>query len=415
MELDPRLTFAGFVVGPSNRLAAAAARRVADSPGAAYNPLFIYAASGLGKTHVLMSVGNAIRRSNPTLTVTYATVEPLAEGLADPAGGEAFRSKLQSARVLLLDDVQSLAERKDLQEDLLVVWDAVTSRGGQLVLASDRPPSEISGLDRRLATRFSGGLVADIAPPTHEERVMIVRRKSEDGAHRLAAGVPEVIARVAFGNVREVHGALNRVIAVQEVEQRLVTAGEIPKLLGAVREGRAQEFTSFVADIEGVVDELVIRHSPEQRLAEAILRYEGEGYRTSRLEDALDRTATPEIAEEMIRAFAADIARLEQAAAVIRALDANAPELARVDLLLDPDRTEDAQALVDRVHDRIEGTSSPAANGRQVHATGAPVPGNRMTPGREPRRDVRDVWFLSQEKVLWTWPYVEDWIVTEAD
>jgi hypothetical protein len=414
--MDPRLTFEGFVVGPSNRLAAAAARRVVDSPGAAYNPLFIYAASGLGKTHLLMAVGSAIRRSNPKLAVMYAAVEPLAEELSDPSEGEAFRGRLQSARVLLIDDVQALAERRDLQEDLLAVWDVVAARGGQIALASDRPPSEIPGLDLRLVTRFSGGLVADIAPPTHEERVSIVRRKAEHGAHRLAAGVPDVIARIAFGNVREVHGALNRVLAIQEVEQRLVTAGEIPQLLGSVREHRAHEFSNFVAEIEDAVDDLMVRHSPEQRIAEAILRYEGDGYRTSRLEEALQRAPTSEVAEQLIRAFAADVTRLDEATAAIRATDARAPELARVDLLLDPDRAHEAEALVERVRARVHGpAAAPAQNGRSAPATTS-TPANRITqPRREPTGDVRDAWFLSREKVLWTWPYVEDWIVSEQD
>jgi hypothetical protein len=414
--MDPRLTFEGFVVGPSNRLAAAAARRVADSPGAAYNPLFIYAASGLGKTHLLMAVGSAIRRANAKLALMYAAIEPLAEELSDPADGDAFRARLQSARVLLLDDVQALAERHDLQEDLLAVWDAVAARGGQIALASDRPPGEIPGLDQRLVSRFSGGLVADIAPPTHEERVSIVRRKAEHGAHRLAAGVPDVIARIAFGNVREVHGALNRVLAIQEVEQRLVTAGEIPQLLGSVRERREQEFSNFVADIEGAVDELVVRHSPEQRIAEAILRYEGEGYRTTRLEVALKRAPSPESAEQLIRVFAADIARLEEVATAIRATDPRAPELARVDLLLDPDRAGEAALLVERVRERVHGTAAaPAPNGRSATPAAA-TPANRAAqPRREPAGDVRDAWFLAREKVLWTWPYVEDWIVAEQD
>lgn len=408
MELDPRLTFDGFVTGPSNRLAAAAAKRVADAPGVAYNPLFLYAASGLGKTHLLMATGNGILRANPRLTVIYAAMEPLAEELADPAEGDAFRARLQSARVLLLDDVQALGDRADLQEDLLAVWDAVASRGGQLVLACDRPPSEIPHLDRRLVTRFSGGLVADISPPTYDERVAIVVRRTEEGAHRLAAGVAEILARTAFGNVREVHGALNRIIAVQEVEQRLVMANEVHELLGATGRGpRTQEFTSFVAEIEGAVDELVIRHSPEQRLAEAILRYEGEGYRTTRLEGQLRRVATPEQAEELIRTFGADIARLEEASAAIRALDARAPELARVDVLLDPDRVSEAESLVERVRDRTPGAARPAPQ--------SATNGTARAARAAPPSDVRDPWFLSREKVLWSWPYIEDWIATEPD
>ncbi len=413
MELDSRLTFEGFVVGPSNRLAAAAAKRVADAPGAAYNPLFLYAASGLGKTHLLMAIGNEARRANARLALVYAAVEPLAEELADPTGGDEFRTRLHAARMLLLDDVQALAERRDLQEDLLAVWDAVAGRGGQIVLTSDRPPSEIVGLDRRLVTRFSGGLVADISPPTNDERVGVVRRKAQEGAHRLAVGAAEVIARIAFGNVREVHGALNRVLAVQEVEQRLVAAAEIEQMLGSSR-ARTQELSSLVADIEDVVDELVVRHSPEQRLAEAILRFEGEGYRTTRLESALQRVATPEQADELIRTVGGDIERLEAAAAAIRELDPAAPELVRVDVLLDPDRVVDAEALVDRVRQRVHGTPQPPTPNGGPRTVGTP-PLYGVAPPGEPLGDVRDAWFLSTEKVLWTWPGVDDWVVSETD
>jgi hypothetical protein len=359
-----------------------------------------------------MAIGNELRRAQRQ-NVVYAPIEPLAEELRDTGGGDEFRARLHSARVLLLDDAQGLSGRRDLQEDILAVWDAVAARGGQLVIAADRPPNEIAGLDRRLVTRFAGGLVADIAPPTSEERVTIVLRKAQDGGHRLAPGVPEVIARVAFGNVREVHGALNRVIAVQEVEQRLISAGEIPALVGGGRDASsAQEFTSFVNDIEGAVDELVVRNSPEQRLAEAILRYEGEGYRTTRLEAALRATNSPQQAEQLIRAFAADVARLEQAAGAIRALDANAPELARVDLLLDPDRVADAEHLIEQVRARIPGAApAPVRNGRPATPSGR-IPAAAM---KESTGDVRDLWFLSREKVLWSWPYVEDWIVPESD
>lgn len=409
MELDARLTFEGFVTGPSNRLAAAAARRVADAPAAAYNPLFIHAASGLGKTHLLMAIGTAVRRAKPGLPIIYASIEP-ADG--EDGGGDALRERLQSARVLLLDDVQLLAERPALQEDLLAVWDVVAAKGGQIVLAADRPPNEIEGLERRLLSRFSGGLVADIMPPTFDERVLIVQRKASEGAHRLAAGVPEILAEIAFGNVREVHGALNRVIAVQEVEQRLIAAAEIPSLLGRGGDDvRGAEFVSFRSDIVGAVDELVARHAPDQLLAEAILRFEGEGYRTTRLEAALTRGLTPESAEQLIAAFEADVQRLEAASTAIRSLERTAPELARVDVLLDPDRVADAEVLVDRVRERIEGGGPASANGNGTAAARktvhAPV---RARPG-----DVRDTWFLSPEKVLWSWPYIEDWIVGEPD
>jgi hypothetical protein len=420
LDLDPRLAFGGFITGPSNRLAAAAAKRVADAPGAAYNPLFLYGASGLGKTHLLMAIGNEARRANPRLALVYGSIEPLADRLADPDTGMEERERLQNARLLLLDDVQFLVARKDVQEELLAIWDNVAVRGGQIVLAADRPPTEIAGLDRRLLSRFSGGLIADIAPPTHDMRVAIVRRLASEGGHNLATGMSEILARISFGNVRELHGALNRVLAVQEVEQRLVTAPEAATLLG-VETKKNQEFTAFVSDIEGAVDELVTRRSPEQRLAEAILRWEGEGFRVARLEAALARGVSAQQAEELVRTFEKDAARLNGTNATIRRIDPAAPELARVDILLDPDRAHDAEVLLARVQERLglpitqptparqerDGAGTAASTDAQAQRSAPPA--RRPPPG-----DVKDEWFLSREKVLWDWPYIEDWLCMES-
>jgi hypothetical protein len=412
-DLDPRLVFGGFVTGPANRLAVAAAKRVADAPGAAYNPLFLYGASGLGKTHLLMAIGNEALRVNPRLALVYVSVEPLADRLADADTGPDERERLLNARLLLIDDVQFFGTRKDAQEELLAIWDNVAARGGQIVLASDRPPTEIAQLDRRLQSRFSGGLIADMAPPAQDMRVDIVRRKAAEGGHNLAAGVPETLARAAFSNVRELHGALNRILAVQEVEQRLVTAAEVAPLLG-LESRRNEEFTAFVSEMEGAVDELVTRRSPEQRLAEAILRWEGEGFRVTRLETALQRTTSAQQAEELVRGFEADAARLEAASSAIHKLDPAAPELARVDILLDPERAGEAEVLVARVQERLGLPVTYAAQLAQDRKDGG---AHRAAPAAAQRRplpgDVKDPWFLAREKVLWDWPYIEDWLIVE--
>jgi chromosomal replication initiator protein len=357
LDLDPRLTFESFVVGQSNRLACAAARRVAESPGTTYNPLFIYSASGLGKTHLLMAIGNYARRIHSQLTVAYDTIEHLMdEVMAAIEVGErdAFRVRVLDVGLLLLDDVQFLAGKHRTQEELIRVWDALSARGGQVVLASDRPPPEIDGLDDRLLSRFSGGLIVDIGAPDFETRVAIVRRKAEEQGHQLGADVAEALAKVAFGNVRELQGALNRLIAVQELEGRTVTAEEVPFLLGLgapPRKGE-DEFSEFLAEITGAVVEVVSRAPVEQRLADAILRWEGEGYRTRRLEAALANPETIEDVESFIRGFEADVERLREIAGEISALDEGAPELKRVDILRDPDRISDAVALLGDVQER---------------------------------------------------------------
>jgi hypothetical protein len=434
LALDARLTFDTFIVDPANRLAAAAARRVGERPGASYNPLLICAASGLGKTHLLHAIGHLTRESKPGTHVRYETLDSLmerAQSAHEAEEHEAFVQALRSSRVLLLDDVQRLAGRRDAQEEVLRLWEALTSRGAQLVLASDRPPNEIEGLDSRLRSRLSAGLVTDIAPPDHDTRVAIVKRAVEAAGHSLAPGVAESLARIAFSNIRELQGGLNRVLAVQEIEERLVAVEEVSRLLGlAAAQRRSEEFTAFVSEIAGTVGEIVSRLTPEQRLAGAILRWEGEGYRTHRLEAALASAPSPEEAESVIARFTADIGRLDAASQRIRDLDPGAPELARADLLRDPSRVSEAEALVERVRERVQASGLTPATGRpeggKPAGNGAARPfedddGPRQAALRAlidaagARSEIADEWFLTPEKVLWRWPDVEDWIVTEAD
>jgi chromosomal replication initiation ATPase DnaA len=352
--LDPRFTFESFVVGPSNRLAAAAALRVAETPGKTYNPLFLYGASGLGKTHLLMAIGNLALRVQPGLHVICDSLDRVVGGTAGPGLTPARPGdEFGAVQLLLLDDVQLLAGDRRAQDTLLAWWDMLSARGTQIVLAADRPPSEIDHIDHRLLSRLCAGLIADIAPLDYDTRVMLVRRKSEERGHALAAGVAEAVARVAFANVRELQGGLNRVMAAQELDGRVVTAEQVDQVLGLTPARQAsEEFASFFADVAGAVAEIATRVSPEQRLVDAILRFEGEGYRTYRLEAALRDLPSAETAAELVEAFAADVERLAVIAAEIGALQADAPELARTDLLRDPDRVLEAEALVAQVRDR---------------------------------------------------------------
>lgn len=363
LDLDPRFTFDNFVVGAANRLAAAAARRVADAPGAAYNPLFLYSGSGLGKTHLVMAIGVHARRAHSNLTVIYETLEHLLEGVmsAIQAGErDAFRNRLRHADLLLLDDVQFLAGRRGAQEELLRAWDQLTARGGQVVLASDRPPTEIDDLDQRLLTRFSGGLIADIGSPEYETRIVIARNKAEERGQTLAPGVAETLARVEFTNVRELQGALNRVLAVQELEDRTVDAEEVAHLLGVgVETRKADEFGAFLSDIAGAVGDVVSGVSAEQRLADTILRWEGEGFRTRRLEMALDSDLSETDADALIEEYEADVDRLRSIGGRIRELDAEAPELERIEVLRNPDRLPDAESLLAAVEARTRSLPQP--------------------------------------------------------
>lgn len=363
LGLDPRNTFDSYIVGTANRLAAAAAKRVAEAPGAAYNPLFLYAESGLGKTHLIMAIGNHIHRVHENIEVVYDTLEHLMEGVMEAiqAGDrDAFRARLRGASVLLLDDVQFLAGRRGAQEELLRSWDALTARGGQVVLASDRPPAEIDGLDQRLLSRFSGGLMADLSVPDYETRVAIARHKAEERGHLLSAGVAEALAKHAFGNVRELQGALNRIIAVQELDRRPVSAEEVADLLGRPAElsGR-DEFGSFMEEVTGTLGQAIPPATPEQRIADAVLRWEADGYRTRRLEAVLNEEVTDEGADELLASFEETVTRLREIAAKIRELDPAASELSRLDVLRNPDRIEEAESILEHVRERMRPLPPP--------------------------------------------------------
>lgn len=374
-ELNPRFIFETYVVGGSNRLAVAAARRVAESPGASYNPLFVYSASGLGKTHLLSSIGNHAARIHPDLVVTYDALEHFMERAmrAIEAGErEAFRSSFSDTGLLLLDDVQFLAGKHRTQEELLRIWDGLTTRGAQVVLASDRPPQEIDGLDERLLSRFSGGLIVDIGAPDFETRVAIVRRKAEAQGQSLESGVAETLARTTFSNVRELQGALNRILAAQELEGRRVSAVEAADILGAPPPEEAAsptEFTDFMEEISSAVGEVLSRGAQERQIADAILRWEGEGYRTRRLEVALTEQAEPDELEALIRGFEGDVERLREIAGEIRSLDESAAELARQEVLRDPDRVGDAELLLAAVRERTRPLPAPP----QEHTFSDPV------------------------------------------
>jgi chromosomal replication initiation ATPase DnaA len=356
--LDPRLTFEGFVVGPSNRLAAAAARRAAESPGTSYNPLVVYGGPGMGKTHLLTAVAHLASAVRPELRVAYRTVEEVVDGVsAALAAGtlDAFRDEYRRVNLLLLDDVQFLGGKGRTQDELLRVWDDMSRAGAQVVLASDRPPGEIEGLDPRLVSRLAAGLLVDVTPPESETRVAIVRGMAAERGAALAPGVAEALGGLGWESVRELQGGLNRVLAVQEAEGRAVAAEEVGPLLGmsAERATSADEFGAFLSDITLTVAEMVEAAPWRRALGAAILRWEGEGVRTRRLEEALEADSAPDV-DAMIAAFAADVVRLRTAEAELRALD---PAAAASPVLRDPDRVEEAEALVELA--RV--TSAPLA------------------------------------------------------
>jgi hypothetical protein len=363
--LNPKYSFDTFVVGAANRLAVTAGRTVAESPGAAYNPLFVYSNSGLGKTHLLMAVGHAAKKLAPTLNIEYLTLDEYVEAFhaAIAAGqGDVFRRRFQNVDVLLVDDVQFLTNRKEMQSELLRLTEALQGAGHQIVLTSDRPPTEIADLDERLISRLSGGLVVDIGAPDYETRVAILRRKAEERGAKLEPGVLETVADAGFGNVRELMGALNRLVAFQAVHDRSINAETAKQILGvgaepagAKGEGRgkagaaapdapaADEFGEFLADVTVTVGKAV--EAWRARVGEAVLRWEGEGYRTRRLEALLERD-TPGAVDDAIAEFGHDVERLKELEAEVAELD---PQAAGDSVFRDPGRLTEAEEAATKV------------------------------------------------------------------
>lgn len=214
-------TFDNFITGPSNKFAHAAAINVAANPGKAYNPLFIYGHSGLGKTHLLMAIMNEIKKNNPNVDIIYTSGELFTNELIHYIGSHntyAFHEKYRNCDVLLVDDIQFIAKTETTQEEFFHTFNALTSNGSQIVLTSDRPPKEMMTLEERLRTRFEMGLIADVQPPTLETRMAIVKKKSDDLNLELSDEVIKFIADNIKKNIRQLEGTVKKIKAYQDVE-----------------------------------------------------------------------------------------------------------------------------------------------------------------------------------------------------
>ena len=215
-QLNPRYQFDGFVPGSGNQFALAAAMAVAERPSKAYNPLFLYGGVGMGKTHLMHAIGHEVKRRLPHAAISYVSGEKFVNELIDSLRYNkmtSFRDKFRSVDVLLVDDVQFLAGKERMQEEFFHTFNALHEESKQIVLASDRPPKELGDIEDRLRSRFEWGLIADIQPPDLETKVAILQRKAEAEQTTLPADVALFIASNVLTNVRELEGALIRVMA----------------------------------------------------------------------------------------------------------------------------------------------------------------------------------------------------------
>ncbi len=219
--LNPDFTFEAFVIGETNRFAYAAARAAAESPAKSYNPLFIYGASGLGKTHLLHAIGNYVRAQYPGRHVQYVSTEKFLNeyiNMIRTSTGDEFRRRYRQVDVLLIDDVQFLAGKEGTQEEFFHTFNELFQANSQIVLTSDTHPRGIPTLEDRLRSRFVSGLVTDVQPPDLETRLAILRKKSEGEKVEPPRDVLELIATHVKDNIRELEGALTRVIAYESLE-----------------------------------------------------------------------------------------------------------------------------------------------------------------------------------------------------
>lgn len=227
LPLNPKYTFDQFVIGNGNRLAHAAALAVAELPGQAYNPLFIYGPPGLGKTHLLHAITAYLHAYNPSVTVRASTIDDFTSDFMTALKTDSmgrFKAHYRNTDVLIVDDIQFLQSKVRTEEEFLHTFNALYETGSQLVLASDRLPRDIANLQDRLSERFVSGLVTDIQPPDFDTRVAILRKRAQhDGVALPDPGTAELIAARVTNNVRSLEGALIRVIAYQSLTQTPLT------------------------------------------------------------------------------------------------------------------------------------------------------------------------------------------------
>lgn len=233
-NLNPKYTFESFIVGSFNEVAHAAAMAVAKSLGHLYNPLFIYGGVGLGKTHLLQSIGNKVKETNSNLKIVYLTSEKFANDYVTALQNKdisTFKEKYRKYNLLIVDDIQFFSNKLKIQEEFFHIFNSLYEKGHQIVFSSDKPPKYIVGLEERLRSRFEGGMMVDISPPAFEDRLAILKHKIQQKKFPLADDVLEFIASSIQENIRELEGALNSIVGQSKIKGKLLNVEEIRDVL----------------------------------------------------------------------------------------------------------------------------------------------------------------------------------------
>ncbi len=276
--LSQKYTFETFVKGQSNQFALAAALRVAETPARSYNPLFIYGAAGLGKTHLLQAIGHYVGQNYVHHGVRYVSTETFLNEYVDAIRGNTtaeFKRRYREVDVLLIDDIQFMEGKEGLQEEFFHTFNSLHGANKQIVISSDRPPDAIPTLEDRLRGRFKWGLITDIQPPDLETRLAILRNKSEQDAAPMQSDVLEFIATHVTNNIRELEGALIRVTAYASLNRVPVTVGLAERLLGDIvaghkpRSATPEAMLDIIADQFGFTVEAICGKSRQRPLVTA--------------------------------------------------------------------------------------------------------------------------------------------------
>lgn len=386
---DPAFRFDTFVVGASNRLAVSAARAVADAPGVTYNPLVVYGATGVGKTHLVAALAQQAQARYPALRVVFTTGESMVtqfhRAIAD-GHPQQLIELYQDAELLVLDDVQFLTGQRETQNALLRLLNQLLVARRQLVLTSDRQPADIADVDERLLSRLAGGLVVDVGAPDYEMRLAILRNTAIERAVHFDGGVLEETARLPWANGRELKGAFNRLLAYQQLEARPVRGEDVRAILGERTTGggsratRSREVAVIPAgaDVEGfladMVQEVERRVEPGRvMLREATMHWQAHGYATGVLERALAAPVLPDV-PALLHAFHETVAALAQLEAEAVALD---PSCAAHPAMRDVEQVEQARAVLHELQLAAR-MALPAPDASRTLAGVPRVPGSQL-------------------------------------
>lgn len=259
--LNPRFSFDSFIIGPSNNFGHAAALAVAQAPARAYNPLFIYGGVGLGKTHLMQAIGHHVLR-NANARIAYVTSETFTNEYIDALQNRSlvqFRKKYRNMDLLLIDDIHFLAGKERMQEEFFHTFNSLFDAHRQIVMTSDRPASEIQGLEQRLVSRFEWGLVTELQPPDLETRIAILRNKQAQGGLTLSDELIMFIAKTIRSNIRRLEGALTRVISYASLVGKPLAIEDVEPLLRDMMDQEKQEALTFEQIMKTVADHFDVR------------------------------------------------------------------------------------------------------------------------------------------------------------